>query len=175
MADAWAFSELAPAERTALQAAAAALAKRPDTARTEDLEVLALQSRGQAFAVPLQAVLSVTELHSLAFVPRAPPAVRGLVSVRGEVMIAVELAGLTGAGEVGLKDLKRVVVLGIGSRRLGVLAERILAVRATSVSAFKAASHSMVPFVTGLDDELTSLIDPKALIAQAFSLLEGPA
>jgi purine-binding chemotaxis protein CheW len=170
--DLWAFSELPPAERLVLQAAAQALARSSEAERTEDLEVLSVQSRGQAFAVPLQAVLSVTELHSLSFVPRAPAAVRGLLSVRGEVMIAVELAALAGAGEVGLQDLKRVVVLGIGPRRLAVLTERILSVRSTSSQAFKASGRQRVPFVTGLDDELTSLIDPAALLTHAFALLE---
>jgi chemotaxis signal transduction protein len=168
----WPFASLPGDERKALQASAELLARRPDEERVADLEVLCIHSRGQVFAIPLAAVLSITELVSLAFVPRVPPAVRGLVSVRGEVMLALELAAMLRTGEAGLKDLRRVVVLGVGSQRLAVLAERILAVKATTSSAFTGKSTDGAPFVTGVDEEFTSLIAPEALFAHAFRLLE---
>lgn len=171
MSSRWPFDELPAEERAALQAAARELAQPPEAARLEDLEVLLIQSRGQRYAVPLASVLSVAVLESLALLPRAPPAVRGLVRVRGEIVVAVELAALAGAAEAGLSDLRRVVVLGAGPRRLAVLAERVLSVHGTTASAFRPAAKA-APFVVGTDAELTTLVDVEALVTHAFQALE---
>jgi len=172
MSEAWPFAELPPEERAQLQAAARELAKRPEAARQEDLEVLIIHSRGQTFAVPLLSVLSVAELHSLALIPRGPAAVRGLVSVRGEVIVAVELAALAGGGQAGLSDLRRVVVVASGPRRLAILTERMLSVRATAASVFARDPLAAHPAIAGTDAELTSLVDPDALVTEAFRQLE---
>ncbi|MGQ0508240.1 MAG: chemotaxis protein CheW [Myxococcaceae bacterium] len=161
-------------DRKLLKERAREIAKRPESAElTDGLEALELHSRGQNYAIPLSAISSITELSSIAAIPRAPSAVRGLVSVRGEVLLAVELALLTGGAGSGIADLRRVVVVGVDSLRLAILAERIISVRQVQAGNFRADRMSQFPFVVGTDENFLSLVDPAALINFAFRQLGG--
>ncbi len=166
--------EIPEEDRLLLQERAREVAKRPESGELADgVEVLEVHSRGQNYALPLSAVSSITELTSIASIPRAPPAIRGLVSVRGEVLLGVELALLTGGGGSGIADLRRVVVVGGENVRVAILAERIISVRQVQTSNFRADRLSQYPFVMGTDENFLSLVDPGALINFSFRLVGG--
>ncbi len=168
--------DIPPEELELLRERAREVAKRPESAELADgVEVLEVHSRGQNYALPLSAISSITELTSIAAIPRAPAAVRGLVSVRGEVLLGVEMALLTGGGASGIADLRRVVVVGVESTRIAILAERIISVRQVQSSGFRADRLSQYPFVVGTDENFLSLVDPGALINFAFRLIGGGA
>src|SRR5690349_10673104 len=94
-------TQLDPEIRKILRERAREVSKRQASeVRSEGQEVLEIHSRGQSFALPLASIASISELTSLAPLPRLPPAIRGLVSVRGEIVMAVELA-LLAAGAAG--------------------------------------------------------------------------
>jgi hypothetical protein len=165
------FGELAPDVLALLRERARAVAQQPAAATQagEEMEVLELRSRGQRFLVPLAAVEGVVELTSLATLPRPPPAVRGLVSFRGEVLVGVELALLAGGGAGGgMADLRRVVALAAEGRRLALLTESGLLARSVPLASFGAMAGQALPFVVGTDASFASLVEPAALIAYAF-------
>lgn len=134
----------------------------------ERLEVLELSSRGQQFALPLEAIEGIADLTSVAALPRAPPMVRGLVSFRGEVLIGVELSGLTGGEDKGIADLRRVVAVTGGGTKIAILAEKVAAVRQIDPTIFLPDRLSQIPFVVGTDERFMSLLDPNALVAHAL-------
>ena len=141
----------------------------------EGLEVLEVQCRGQAFALPVDSVDGIVDLVSLASLPRAPPYCRGLVSFHGEVLLAIELGALLGASTVGFADLRRLVALRAGEAKLVVLAEKTLTVRTATVGSFRADPSRPQPFVRGTDERFVTLLQPAALIAHAFAGLGGGA
>ncbi len=170
------FLNLPPAELALLRERARELARSQREADVgEQLELLDIRSRGQVFSLPLPAVDGIVELGSIAVVPRAPPFVRGLVSFRGEVLIGIELSALVGGAEAGFADLRRVVAVSAGGRKVGILAEKLLSVRRADASSFHADSLGQKGFVIGIDGSFSSLVDPAGLIELAFSKLVGRA
>jgi purine-binding chemotaxis protein CheW len=162
--------------RQILQQRARDAARRPEEDRAEDAEeLLEVQSHGQAFALPLSSVLAITELSSVAVVPRAPPILRGLVSVRGEILVGVELAALVGGSRAGIADLRRVLVVFSGALKVAILAERILKVHSLARSAFVPNRVSRHAFAVGTHESFLTLLDPAALIAHVFQQLGAPA
>lgn len=149
------------------------IARRPSTTHDGREEVLALESRGQSYVVPLPSILGVGDLAGLAPVPRAHPAVRGMIAFRGEVLVAFELAALARAESTGFTDLRRFLILSTPKGRLALLTERTLEVRPVDRNSFVASTLSAPPFVLGSDGQGVSWVDPDALITHAFGLLKG--
>jgi chemotaxis signal transduction protein len=134
--------------------------------------VLKIESGGQLFALPLEAVEGVVELQALAAVPRAPAVVRGLVTFRGEVLIGADLARLHGGG-AGIADLRRIVAVAAGGKRVAVLTHKGLTVRLADRAAFKPPDAQAASAVIGVDPRHVALLDPAALIAQIFAAAEA--
>lgn len=51
---------------------------------------------GELFCVPVEAVQEVIRHHAATPVPLSPPAVRGLINLRGQIVVVVDLARLLG-------------------------------------------------------------------------------
>lgn len=167
------FLDLFPEELEILRGRARQLAAVPNAVSSGDeVEVLDVQSRGQSFALPLSSVEGVMELSSVAGIPQAPASVRGLVSFRGEVLVGIELSSLVGGGNPGIVDLRRVVALSAGGKKLALLTERVLSVRTALLSSFKPVLGTRFPFILGADGEFISLLDPAGLIAYSLGTLE---
>jgi purine-binding chemotaxis protein CheW len=79
----------------------------------------------ERYALPLAAVREVVvPPRGYSLVPRAPPAVRGVMNLRGRVVTVVELAPLMGLGEpkgVG----EKFILLDRGRRDLGLLVAEV--------------------------------------------------
>lgn len=144
-------------------------------ASERDVEVLELASRGQIFVVPIGAVEGVSELSSLAAVPRSSSFVRGLVGFRGEVLVAVELSGSGDGGRTGggFADLRRLVCLAAGGRKVAVLCERAMVVRTVDPAEFVSDALARSSFIVGTSPEFVSLVDPGAFIQHVFASLGG--
>lgn len=167
------FLELPEHERAILRDRAretAAAAKSEE--QVELIGVLEVESGGQLFALPLDAVEGVVELQTLAAVPRAPAVVRGLVTFRGEVLIGADLARLHGAG-TGIADLRRIVAVAGGGKRVALLTHKGLTVRLADRASFKATETQAASPVVGVDARHVALLDPAALIAQIFAAAEA--
>ncbi|MFZ5468327.1 MAG: chemotaxis protein CheW [Myxococcota bacterium] len=170
------FLGLPAEEREVLRARAKEVARTPEAVSDgELLSVLELHSRGQTLALPLSFVEGVTELVSLAAVPRAPPLVRGLVAFRGEVLIGLELSALIGGIDAGFADLRKVIAVAAGATKIGILAEKVISVRQVAAAGFKPDPVSTLPFVVGTDENLLSLLDPAELVGYVVRSLAGEA
>lgn len=66
------------------------------------LQVFTIQVAGHWYGLPIESVRTVFRTNTITTVPMAPPAVAGLVNVRGEVLTAIHVTsylGLKPAGE----------------------------------------------------------------------------
>jgi purine-binding chemotaxis protein CheW len=164
--------QLPEADRQILRERAVEVARRQESSAPQDgVDIVEVHSRGQMFGIPLAGVASITELSSLAPVPRAPMLLRGLVNVRGEVLVGIELALLTGTATGGIADLRRIIAVTAGDLRIAVLAEKIASVRTVQTSAFRSDGVTHAPYIVGTDEHFLSLVDPAALIKFAFGNL----
>lgn len=167
--------ELSPEDLRLLHERARDLAKSSgrDLVDATNVELLEVASRGQTYALPLESVEGVAELTSIAFLPLAPSFVRGLVGFRGEAMVATEISGMFGESQIGFADLKRIISVAAGGKKLCILAERVMTVRTARLSDFILDPTSNVPFIIGTDCNLVSLINPALFIEFAFKALGG--
>lgn len=167
------FLELPESDRALLRDRAretAAPAKAEEQA--DLLGVLEFESGGQLYALPLEVIEGIVELQMLAPVPRAPAAVRGLVLFRGEVLLAADLSRLFG-GATGITDLRRVVALSAGGKRLALLTQKALVVQLVERESFKPTESAGPSPVLGVDSRCMALLDPAALIEHVFAAVEG--
>jgi purine-binding chemotaxis protein CheW len=134
------------------------------------IELLEIQSHGQRFALPLSALQGISELNSLAPIPRAPPSIRGLVSFRGELLVGVELSALLGQSNTGIVDLRRIITLTSQTMKMAILGEKVLSVRSAPKDLFR-PEPGRFAFVAGIDENFVSLLDPDLLVAHVLQLL----
>jgi chemotaxis signal transduction protein len=88
---------------------------------------LFFRTASERYAVRLDDVEAVHPVTSFAAVPGAPPAVRGVAPIGGEVLALVDVGRLVGAAR-GIEDLRRAVVVGRpppSSRRAALVAGEV--------------------------------------------------
>jgi chemotaxis signal transduction protein len=166
------FLDLQDVELRELRARTLDIAKVPQSAEKEDLlDFLEVRSRGQSFALPLHSLDGVMELVTVAPLPRAPPAVCGLVTFRGELLLGLELSALVGNVSTGITDLRRIIAMSAGGNKVAILAESVISIRNSPVRSFRPETTGRYSFVTGIDEGFVSLIDPQLLITHALKLV----
>ncbi|WP_224244849.1 chemotaxis protein CheW [Hyalangium gracile] len=133
------------------------------------LEVARFHSAGQAYALETRFVHEVLRAPELTPLPGAPPLLRGLTLLRGEVLPVVELAPLFGRPASGLGA----VVLTVGASRadLGVCVETVEEVTLLSRDALLpppgTLSAEAAALVSGIHRDGTLLLEGAALLGDS--------
>ncbi|OFX22886.1 MAG: chemotaxis protein CheW [Anaeromyxobacter sp. RBG_16_69_14] len=133
---------------------------------------------GERFALPLEAVREVV-VPQLPFarVPRAAPAVRGAMNLRGRVVAVVELAPLLGLPADLLEPAQgHVLILDRDRRGLGLLVASVLGVETLVTTAPPEARVPGGPArcVAQMGGGAVTVLDAEALEARAASLFQSP-
>jgi chemotaxis signal transduction protein len=129
---------------------------------------------GQAYALPLSAVVEVTGAHVPYLIPRIPLEIGGVLNVRGEPLPAVDGGAVLTGSPV---DAHRyVLVMERGSVRIGVLVGDVRRIERELALSFDEAgeqSSALVEWVNQ-DDAALGLVDPEGLFERATLLLTDP-
>jgi purine-binding chemotaxis protein CheW len=134
---------------------------------------------GERFALPLEAVREVV-VPQLPFarVPRAAPAVRGAMNLRGRVVAVVELAPLLGLPADLLEPAQgHVLILDRDRRGLGLLVASVLGVEtlvATDPPDEARAPGAAARSVAQVGGGAVTVLDAEVLEARAASLFQTP-
>ncbi len=133
---------------------------------------------GERFALPLEAVREVVVPQlPYARVPRASPAVRGAMNLRGRVVAVVELAPLLGLAADLLGPAQgHVLILDRDRRGLGLLVASVLGVEALVATAppEARAPGELGRSVAQVEGMAVTVLDAEALEARAASLFQSP-
>jgi purine-binding chemotaxis protein CheW len=125
----------------------------------------------ERYGLPLAAVREVVvPPERFTRVPRAPPAVRGVMNLRGRVVTVVELGALLGLPD-GVTPSARVVLLDRGRRDLGLLVTEVEGV--DSIERVLAAPGRAIPAVRGVarvKGQAVTVLDPEGLDGAVVSL-----
>lgn len=110
-----------------LRARARALAEPPAAERVPGsvVEVIEFRLADEAYAVEAAHVAEVFPLAALTRLPCAPPFVRGIINVRGEIVSVVDLKRFFELPAHGISDLNKVILLRDEQLVFGILADRV--------------------------------------------------
>ncbi len=121
--------------------------------------------RDERYAFPVEVVREVARGLEVTPVPGAPPAVRGVHNLRGEVIPVVELAMLLGLGG---GEAQSVVVAEHAGRRAGLAVDELLDV--TELADELETAEAPLAGAALVDGELVGVVDVGAIL----DALEAP-
>lgn len=126
-------------------------------------ELLAFELAGSPYAIPVERVREIVRVREVTRVPLVPDWVRGVVTLRGEVVQVIDLRMRLGLRAEATDRRSRIVVLhGDDDRVTGVLVDSVREVLRVDEEAFSPSGEGDVGAVSELclqDGEFVSIID----------------
>ena len=108
-------------------------------------------------------------------VPCTPDFILGIINVRGQVMSVVDIRRFFDLPVKGLTDLNRVVIVSWNNIEMGILADRILGVRAISAKVIQPSLPTLTgvrtDYLRGVTNDRLVLLDvPKMIVDKRFCI-----
>lgn len=157
-------------EKKILRARAKALSResRVEEAAPGNLEVVEFLLAYERYGIESSYVREVCPLKELTPLPCTPPFVRGITSIRGQILSVLDLKRFFGLPERGLTDLNQVILLHQDSMEFGLLADAILGVRSIPTAEIQPS----LPTLTGIREAyLKGVTRERVVILDAGKLL----
>lgn len=117
-----------PATREPWQALARAALRREPTPPSPELlhELVVVMLDGDPYAIPVERVREIVRLRPVTPMPRVPAGIRGVISLRGEVIQVIDLRIRLGLGAASPDRHSRIVVLhGRDAEAAGLLVDSV--------------------------------------------------
>lgn len=146
---------------------------------SSDFQFCTLVISGQRFGVPVKRVQAVLRGQPMTRVPGAPPTIRGLLNLRGQILVAVDLRRRLGLEDrpAGLPQLNVVVTTAHGP--VSLLVDEVCEVVQVEAWAYEPAprqlsaeARQLVPGAYLQEDGLLLVLDVDALVSTPSSV--GP-
>jgi len=126
-------------------------------------QLLCFELAGSPYAVPVERVREIVRMRPVTPVPRTPREVRGVISLRGEMIELIDLRLRLGLGEVEPSRQTRIIVIKTKDDEVvGVLVDAVREVLRISEDAIQPATGSDTGAVNDLckfRDEFVSMIE----------------
>lgn len=126
-------------------------------------ELLAFELAGSPYAIAVERVREIVRVREMTPLPRVPAFVRGVVTLRGEVVQVIDLRMRLGLRADATNRRSRIIVLhGDDDRVTGILVDSVREVLRVAEESFTSAMESEIGAVSELclrDDEFVSVID----------------
>jgi two-component system chemotaxis sensor kinase CheA len=136
------------------------------------LPVLLVEVGEEIYALPLRSVLETVRIR-----PSAIHRVEGceVLQLRGETVALLRLAEIFGLPNANHDSAQKVVILGIGRRRIGLLVDRFIGQESTVIKPLGPRLHGSAQLagatISG-DGRVRLVLDPAGLLAAASALPE---
>jgi purine-binding chemotaxis protein CheW len=101
------------------------MAKKKTLRSLEEVEFTTFYVGDLLIGVDIHHVDEINRQINVTPVPQAPPQVRGVINLRGEVVTVLDLGKVLGMGETQISDDSRTVVVNSGNEQIGLLVDRI--------------------------------------------------
>jgi len=126
-------------------------------------ELLAFEVGETAYAVPIERVREILRMRPITPVPRVPELVRGVISIRGEVVEVIDLRRRFGLSPIEADRRTRIIVIhGFDGRVTGCMVDRVREVMRVPEDQIRPAAEADADTVSGLckrGDEFVSMLD----------------
>jgi purine-binding chemotaxis protein CheW len=135
------------------------------------------------YGVDIMAVREIKGWSDITHLPKQPDYVRGVLNLRGVIVPIIDLRCRFGQGLTETTPLHVVIIVQIGNRQVGLLADRVLDIVSFEPSSVQpvpqVSQGSLISFLSGLvtiDDAMLALIDlPNLLTATTAEIKENAA
>jgi len=124
------------------------------------------------YGVDIMAVREIKEWSNVTALPRQPDYVRGVLNLRGVMVPIIDLRCRFGQGLTEATPMHIVIIVQIGERQVGLLADRVLDIISFEVGKVqpvpRVAQSGRINFLSGLvtiDGTMIALIDLEHLLA----------
>jgi purine-binding chemotaxis protein CheW len=147
----------------------------PETARaaTAPSQFISFAIGDDQYGVDIMAVREIKGWSEITHLPKQPDYVRGVLNLRGVIVPIIDLRCRFGQGLTAATALHIVIIVQIGSRPVGLLADRVLDIVSLDASQIQAvpriARGGRVDFLSGLvtvEGAMIALIDLSNLLTQ---------
>jgi purine-binding chemotaxis protein CheW len=143
--------------------ARAALTRGPQEEAELLHELLAFEVGDTPYAVPIERVREILRMRPITPVPRVPEVVRGVISIRGEVVEVIDLRRRLGLPPLEPDRRTRIIVIhGFDGRVTGCMVDRVQEVLRVPEDALRPAAEADSKNVSGLckrGDRFVSMLD----------------
>jgi purine-binding chemotaxis protein CheW len=151
----------------------------PDpTSETGAIAVLAVVAGDETYGFPLSAIREILVPPPIAEVPRAPAAVLGVISVRGQIITLVDLPKLLNLEAEQVESYGRVLLVDNGEELVGLAVDRVVQVYRMEPKHIEYASSmgaELSEYVVGIGRVASSANDGERMLIlmDPVSLLGG--
>ncbi|MCC6949336.1 MAG: chemotaxis protein CheW [Bradyrhizobiaceae bacterium] len=132
------------------------------------------------YGVDIMAVREIKGWSEVSNLPKQPEYVRGVLNLRGVIVPIIDLRRRFGQGHTEATPSHIVIIVQIGARLIGLLADRVLDIVSLDASKIqpvpRISNSSRIDFLSGLvtvDGALIALIDLQNLLALPGDGVEG--
>jgi purine-binding chemotaxis protein CheW len=126
-------------------------------------QLLSFEIAGAPYAVPVERVREIVRMRPVTPVPRTPEEVRGVISLRGEMIELIDLGRRLGLGSIESSRQTRIIVVKTADDEVvGLLVDAVKEVMRVSNDAIQPATGSDTGVVNDLckfRDEFVSMIE----------------
>ena len=139
-----------------------------DSEAVELLQLLTFELEGAPYALPVECVQEIVRIRPITPVPRMPEDVRGVISLRGEIVQVVDLRRRLGLESVDPGRSSRVIVVHGGDGRVsGLLVDAVTEVLSVADDALRPASGEVgaVEALCVRGEQFVSLVDLEQVLA----------
>jgi purine-binding chemotaxis protein CheW len=143
-------------------------------ANTSSSQFISFAIGDDQYGVDIMAVREIKGWTAITHLPRQPDYVRGVLNLRGVIVPIIDLRCRFGQGLTEATPLHIVIIVQIGSKLVGLLADRVLdivSLDATQVQPVpRVVQSARLDFLSGIvtvDDAMIALIDLPHLLSAA--------
>jgi purine-binding chemotaxis protein CheW len=133
----------------------------------ESMQLVVFQLGGEEFGVDIMQVQEIIRMHQGTRIPQAPDYVKGVINIRGNIIVVINLEKILDLPTKEEDDDNRIIVVEIGGNILGMTVDSVSEVLSISKSNVEPAPDMITSkinsdFIKGvgkLDDRLLILLD----------------
>jgi purine-binding chemotaxis protein CheW len=129
-------------------------------------QIISFAIDNDQYGVDIMAVREIKGWSEITHLPRQPDSVRGVLNLRGAIVPIIDLRCRFGQGLTEASPIHVVIIVQVGTRQVGLLADRVLDIVSFDMSQVqpvpKIAQASRIDFLSGLvtvESAMIALID----------------
>jgi len=141
-------------------------------AATDELQIVIFDLAGETYGADIQAVQAIVRMQQITRIPQAPPAVEGVINLRGKVNPVMDLRKRFGLNATEETKDSRIVIVNIGDQDVGLIVDAVAEVTRIPLDSIEPPSDVVstveTDYISGIakfEDRMIILLDLDKVMA----------